>query len=547
MPLSLENNQEPRSSADTAPHPPANDSQMNEPREQVGRSIGRNSVYMVVRTVLIMLVSLYTSRLALELLGETDYGIYSLVAGFVIFFGFLNISMERSITRFLLYEKGAGTPESLRRMFNVAMIAQFCIVGVVLLFGETIGLWWVNHRLNIPDGRMGATNWVYQLSLVTLCLNIVKVPYNSMIVAFEKLSFYAFFSMGEVLLRLGCILALLLLHDHLLIIYAAQFLAVTLVVVGVYRLYCTHARCFGRSCRFSFYWNPKWFRDLIAFCGWSTLGSMAALGAMQGVSLILNHYFGVVANSAFGLAIMVQQASFSILASFQTAFSPKLVALYAQGLLDRLRPFIYKLGKYSFYMAAALLTPLCLNIDTALHVWLGDQIPTFTGTFSLLCMVSNGIDCLAAPGLVCNQATGRVRNFNIIWSVLLLANLPLSALCIKLTGWAPAAFAVRVSMTAIIYLFITYMMRLQIGLGFWHYLYQSLLRPLPIFAVAAGAAFLMHSATGPGVLNAVGNALLFWAVMGAGIYIFGLSAEERHKVRSQLRARLLTIQHPQRP
>ena len=130
---------------------------------------------------------------------------------------------------------------------------------------------------------------------------------------------------------------------------------------------------------------------------------------------------------------------------------------------------------------------------------------------------------------------------------MLLANLPLSALCIKLTGWAPAAFAVRVSMTAIIYLFITYMMRLQIGLGFWHYLYQSLLRPLPIFAVAAGAAFLMHSATGPGVLNAVGNALLFWAVMGAGIYIFGLSAEERHKVRSQLRARLLTIQHPQRP
>ena len=131
--------------------------------------------------------------------------------------------------------------------------------------------------------------------------------------------------------------------------------------------------------------------------------------------------------------------------------------------------------------------------------------------------------------------------------MLLLANLPLSALCIKLTGWAPAAFAVRVSMTAIIYIFITYMMRLQIGLGFWHYLYQSLLRPLPIFAVAAGAAFLMHSATGPGVLNAVGNALLFWAVMGAGIYIFGLGAEERHKVRNQLRARLRTIQHPQRP
>lgn len=535
MPLLLEDNQEPRHCAEAGPQPSALGSQPGEPREQVGRRIGRNSVYMVVRTVLIMLVSLYTSRLALELLGETDYGIYSLVAGFVIFFGFLNISMERSITRFLMYEKGRGNAESLRKMFNVAMMTQFCIVGVVLAAGETVGLWYVNTHLNIPAGRMEATNWVYQLSLATLCFNIVKVPYNAMIVAFEKLSFYAFFSLGEVLVRLGCILALLLLHDHLLVIYSAQFLAVTVVVVSVYKLYCTHARCFGGVCRFFGYWNGAWFRQMLLFCGWSTLGSAACLGAFQGVSLILNRFFGVAINAAFGLAAQVQQASFSVLVSFQTAFSPKLVALYAQGKFEELRGFIYKLGKYSFYIAAFVLVPVCVNIDVALRIWLGPEVPEFTGIFCVLCMVSNGVDCLAAPGLVCNQATGRVKWFNIVWSALMISNLPIVYGLLHAWSWAPAAFFVRVAINMVCYVFFACMMRRQIGLSAWRYVSVSLLKPALLVLPALAAALTLSKLLGPTWLSAVANTLAFWAIMAAGVYQFGLDKPERAAVRTKLR------------
>ncbi len=510
--------------------------------EKVGRRIGLNSVYMAVRTVLIMFVSLYTSRLALEVLGETDYGIYSLVAGFVIFFGFLNISMESSILRFLMYEKGRGNTNSLQRMFNVAMIAQFCIICVVLLAGETIGLWWVNNRLNIPPERMEATNWVFQLSLLTLCFNIVKVPYNAMIIAFEKLNFYAFFSMGEVMLRLVCILTLLLLHDHLLIIYSAQFLAVTIVVVTTYKIYCCHSHCYGHVCHFRFLWDARRFRDIIFFSGWNTLGCMASMAALQGLSLILNHFFGVTVNSAFGLAIMVQHATFAILASFQTAFSPKLVALYAQGCIKHLRSFIDKLGKYSFYLSAALLVPLCLNIDIVLQIWLGDQVPKYTGIFCLFVIVGNGIDCIAAPGRVCNQATGKVKNFNIIWSILLISNLPLSWLCIKLTGWAPTACVVRVAITGLIYLFVAWMMHVQIHFGFWRYLLVSMLRPLFVFSIAFTPAFFLHTVTEPGLLNAIGNSALFWTLFGIGIYIFDLTAKERGKVIGKFNQGLRALQ-----
>lgn len=505
-----------------------------ESSSHVGKHIGRNSFYMVVRTVLIMLVSLYTSRLALELLGETDYGIYSLVAGFVIFFGFLNVSMERSITRFLMYEKGRGTGESLRRMFNVAMITQLCIVGVVLVLGETIGLWYVNHHLNVPLERMSATNWVYQLSLLTLCFNIIKVPYNAMIVAFEKLSFYALFSMGEVLLRLGCILTLLLLHDHLLVIYSAQFLVVTIVVVGVYKLYCCHARCFGESCLFTGYWNKAWFRQMLLFSSWNTLGSAACLGAFHGISLILNRFFGVLINAAFGLAAIVQQASFSILVSFQTAFSPKLVALYAQDRREDLRNFIYKLGRFSFYLSASLLTPLCVNMDVALRLWLGSEIPHYTGIFCVLCIVYNAIDCLAAPGMVCNQATGQVKWFIIIWSALNIANLPIVYGMVSIFEWAPIALYVRTSINLMCYIFFVQTMHRQIGLSVWRYIQASLLRPGLLYIPALVACFALKFFLGTTLFSALTNTLLFWLIFAAGIFAFGLTASERGKVTGKL-------------
>ncbi len=195
--------------------------------DHVGRRITKNSALLMVRTVLIMLVSLVTVRITLQVLGQEDYGIYSLVAGFVLFFGLLNISMERATSRFLLYEEGKGDELSTMRVFNVAVYAHASISLAILLLGETVGLWYVNTQLIIPTGKMAATNWVYQLALASTICHVMKVPYNASIVAYERMSFYAYLAMGEVVLRLAAIMMLYLFNDHLLTIYALQWFIVS--------------------------------------------------------------------------------------------------------------------------------------------------------------------------------------------------------------------------------------------------------------------------------------------------------------------------------
>ena len=507
-----------------------------ESKSYAGGKIGKNSLFLVLRTVLIMLVSLYTSRLALRFLGQTDFGIYYLVAAFVIFFGFLNVSMERAITRFFIYEKSTGTEASLQKLFNVALITQFSIVAVVIVAAETIGLYYINHYTNIPANKIFATNWVYQLSVITLAFNIVKVPYNAMIIAFEKMSFYAFFGLGEVILRLLAVLSLVLFSRHLLIIYSAQFLLVTVVAVYTYKLYCTHARVFGRVCRFRWFWQKDTFVSLITFSGWNTLGSCATMGAFQGTSLILNRYFGVVANAAFGIMAMLQQATYGILTSFQTAYSPQLVTLYARRSVDKLREFIYSLGKYSFYIASALLVPVCMNINLVLRIWLGnDAIPTYTAAFCVLCLVSNGIDCVAAPGLVCNQATGRIKIYNIFCGVIMLSTLPLVWVTLKFTGVAATAFVVRCIIASAMFIFTIILMRRQIGLSAVRYIYVAFLRPLIILLPSFAVSWWIYSQFDSDVYAAIASILSFWVLEALTVLFLGLTKTERQTLFSRLR------------
>lgn len=494
------------------------------------KRISKNSLYLVVRTLLIMLVSLYTSRVTLEVLGEEDYGIYTLVAGFVLFFGFINISMERGTSRFLMYERGAGTPQSLLAMFNTAVYAHASIAILVVVLGETVGLWYVNTHLNIPADKMTATNWVYQLALITLVFNIMKVPYNASIVAHEKMSFYAILAMIEVVLRLGGIMALYLLHDHLLVVYSLQFLGVTIIVFLCYRIYCK--RNFP-SCRFKRLWNKQSYFSILSFSGWSTLGGAACIFAFQGVGIALNHFIGVLANAAMGLATNVYNAMFSVLSSFQTAYSPRLVGLYAKEELEELRKFIYLLGKYSFFIGAMLTVPVCLNMSMLLHIWLGENVPQYTTSFSILILAANFFDCIAAPGLVCNQATGKVRNFNIIWSILLMLNLLFSYIVLKFGAEAPTVFVIRTLVAAAIYFFIIIMMKVQIGLNAMKYIVSSLIKPLLLVAIPFAIAYIIGEYAVEWCRLII-TTVVFITTYFFTFYLFGMKANERNMVKNAI-------------
>lgn len=455
------------------------------------RRISSNSLYMVVRTVLIMLITLYTSRITLQLLGVEDFGIYSLVAGFVLLFSVLNISMERATTRFLVYEKGRNDPQAMARVFNVAVYAHLSIVAVVLLLGETFGLWYVNTYLDIPVGKTCVANVVYQLALITLAINIMKVPYNASIVAYEKMKFYALLGLGEVVLRLAAILSLYLFTDHLLVIYAVQYAGVTAVVWSAYRIYCTRS---FTTCSFRGIWDKGIYRQLLVFSGWSILGSVACIFSFQGMNVVLNQFFGVEINAAFGLAAMVQSAFFGIMCAFQTSYTPYLIGLYARREMEPLESVARTFGKAAFYISTLMAVPLGFSMSFILCIWLGETAPVHTSEFCQWILICNIVDAICAPALVFNQATGDVKVLNIGWGILMFLTLPAGYLAMK-AGWPPHAFfGIRTMFSFLVYLFMTWLMVKRYNANTWKifykYLKSSCIVPACVMAAAVALELL---------------------------------------------------------
>ncbi len=497
--------------------------------------ISRNSLYMVARTVLIMIITLFTSRITLQLLGVEDFGIYSLVAGFVLMFSLLNVSMERATTRYLVYEKGRGDLKAMTRVFNVAVYAHLTIVALVLVLGETFGLWYVNTHLDIPAGKAGAANAVYQLALITLAVNIMKVPYNASIVAYEKMNFYALLGLGEVVLRLVAILSLYLFSDYLLIIYTVQYTVVTALVWFAYRLYSRYS---FTTCCFRGVWDKGIYKKLLAFSGWSILGSAASMISFQGMNVALNQFFGVNINAAFGLATMVNSAFFGIMCAFQTAYTPHLIGLYARREMASLEPMIRSLGKVAFHIGCLMAVPLGFSMAFVLRIWLGEPAPPQTTEFCQWVLACNVVDAICAPALIFNQATGKVRTLNIGWGILMILTIPAGYVAMK-AGWTPHTFfGLRTFFSFLVYLFMSYLMA-----GYYHaatakifgkYIVSSCIVPVIVLTVALGVVMMIIGWLNPSgyELSAASwgslilFTLVFWVVYLPLIYLT-LSRRER--------------------
>jgi O-antigen/teichoic acid export membrane protein len=291
-----------------------------------------------------MLVGLYTSRVVLNILGVEDFGIYNIVGGVVVLFSFLNNAMSNATLRFLSYEIGKENTEQIKKTFKMSMTAHISIAILAFLLLETVGLWFVNTYLNIPVGRMYAANWVYQFSIFTFIVNIIRIPYNASIIAYENMSFFAYVSILEVLLKLFIVFLLFIIGFDKLISYAFLVLVVTFFVTIIFKLYCT--RKFS-TCHYNFFWDKDLYFKLMSFSGWSMLSSVANIGAQQGGNIILNIFNGVIANAAYGVANQASNAIYGFVNNFQLAFKPQIIKLYAAGETGKLHVLMFRTSLFS--------------------------------------------------------------------------------------------------------------------------------------------------------------------------------------------------------
>ena len=450
------------------------------------KRIAKNTAMLYIRMLLIMAVTLYTSRVVLEVLGVEDFGIYNIVGGVVVLFSFINNAMATATQRFLNFELGRNDIKEVGRIFSMSMTAHISIALLVLLLAETIGLWFLLTQMNIPDGRMNAAVWCYQFSILTTCVQIIRVPYNACIIAYERMSFYAYISILEVILKLLIVFLLSIGGFDKLILYSILMFLVTVAVCYAYKIVCN--RNFNIS-RYSFFWDKILYKKLMSFSGWSLFGSAANVGAQQGLNILLNIFCGVTVNAAMGIANQVSHAVYSFVSNFQVAFNPQIVKSYASGDKAYFERLIFQASKFSFFLLFIISLPFLLKCDFVLSVWL-KEVPEYAVPFTQLILIFLMIDAISAPLWISVQAMGNIRNYQILMSFLILLNLPLGYLVLYCGLKPESVLVIRVLVNVVTYIVRIGYLKRRIAFPVWQYMKEvlgiSLLvailsTPIPLF------------------------------------------------------------------
>jgi O-antigen/teichoic acid export membrane protein len=375
-------------------------------------------------------VSLYTSRVVLNTLGVEDFGIFGVVGGIVAMFGFLNASMSGATSRFLTFELETGNKENLKKTFSSALTIHILIAILILILAETVGLWFLESKLVIPENRMYAARWVYQLSIASTMITILQVPYNSVIIAHERMNIYAYVEILNVCLRLAVIYFLLIGNYDKLILYAILVLCVSVITVCIFRIYCLK---YFEECRYKFEWDKKIIYPILSFSGWDLYGNMSAIARTQGVNMLLNIFFGTVLNAANSIAIQVQGAVMLFANNIIVAIRPQIVKSYASKNYQYTVKLVLNASKYTYILLLILSLPLMLEMNYILNLWL-KNVPIYAVSFCRFILMFNFFATMSTILVSAIHATGNVKRPSLINGSLYLLVIPISYISFKLNG-----------------------------------------------------------------------------------------------------------------
>lgn len=409
------------------------------------KRMAKNAGMLYFRMLLTMGVALYTSRVILQTLGVEDFGIYNVVAGFVTMLGFLHGAMSSATQRFLAFELGQSGEKDVRGIFSMSMNIHILIAFVVLLIGETVGLWFLRTQMTIPVDRMLAAEWVFHLSLLSFMITIISVPYNALIIAHEQMGIFAAVSILDVILKLLIVFMLIWFRIDKLILYGLLSFAVVFIIFMVYRSYCKVK--FTES-KFRFYWNRRLFNTMLSYTGWNLWGNIAFVLSTQGVNVLLNIFFGPTVNAARAIAMQVSGALSSFVQNLQVAINPQIIKSYAAKDMSYMHSLVCYGAKYNFFVLLLLSMPVLINTDIILQVWLG-KVPEYASIFVQLIIINILIDCISSPLITSAQATGKIKLYQTLVGGLLLLNLPFAYTILKM-GYEPYA-VIYVSITLSIF------------------------------------------------------------------------------------------------
>lgn len=490
----------------------------------LNKRIAKNSVFMTIRMVIVLAISLYTTRAILQVLGVEDYGVYNVVCGFVSMFAFLNTSMSNGIQRFFNFELGKNGVDGANRVYCTALHIQAILAIIIIVLTESFGLWYLHNKMVIPEGRMIAAEWIFQFSVLSFLFIIMQAPFSAAVMAHEKMDFYAVISVFDVFLKLGIVLILPLFVYDKLILYGILFSLISVINFCIYFFYC---KKHFHEIKYRRLKENGLFKSMLGFSGWNLFGSFSGVMKEQGINLVINYFFGPVVNAARGVAAQVNGGLQSFVTNITIPVRPQVVQSYAQGNISRTMHLTYSISKLSCCFLMLMAIPISYEIDYVLHLWLGANVPEHAALFTIIVFFTSIVNNLnsATSGVV--HATGIMKDYQLWGSLIGVSSVPIAFLMLQFYPIPELALIAVMLCAALGHFVCLFVVKKLVGMSVLEY-FKEVVWPIAIvFVISVVITYPVHHFMSSGFLRLCIVTLVSVISVSLSLYYLALNKSER--------------------
>lgn len=473
-----------------------------------------------------MFLGLFTSRIVLQALGESDYGVYNVIGGVVAMFAMISGTLNAAVSRFITFEMGKGESAQLNKVYSTAVTVQFVMALIVAVLADPLGLWFIENEMTIDPCRIPAAKYVLHFSVLSFVINIMSVPQMASITAHERMSAYAYIGILEGLLRFGVALMIMRSGNDRLVLYAFLMMLSVLVVRFAYGMYC---RKHFEECRYRPVWDRALIREMFSFAGWNFIGVTSGVLRDHGGNILINLFFGTAVNAARGVALQLNGAIQGFVTNFMTAVNPQITKSYASGDMKYMLSLVMKSSRMSFYLLFIIALPLLFNTEYVLTLWL-KEVPQTSAAFMRMFLIFSLSESLSNPLITAQLATGNIRKYQIIVGGLIMLNLPVSYVCLKLGASPESTVIVALVISQICLAARLILLKDMIGLSPVIYIRKVYVNVISVLAVALLVPSVSYGVIPDGFAGFFIRVLICILSAGISILFVGCSSNERQKI-----------------